>query len=462
MRPVRRHQRDLAGLRRIVKLKLHLVLRQTAAPSRSASAPAPACACADTAPESPPETPPPPLFLPGSTRHHAVHQLLAHARAHPLVVHAAVQVVRCRQVQPPQVLRLPRRQRIRMHRRNVRIGKQRQHPQRLGGLHLARKRAHRLQIEDVPPQRRRHLQMIANQPQQQLALIHIQFQPPGHALRHARALPRMVAGAAALAGIVQQRCQVQQRAVLHIAQNPPKRPAHSPIGPVCGSLQPMQRVDQHHGVLVHRVAVVRVADHQRVNPVKLRDQQLQNSQRMHRAQRVSGIGPQQNLLQMPPQRRPFLQMRRKQRQRLRHPLLARPVERASRPATSPQTAAAPPPGPAPDRPQLPVSLRPERPARFPPGSPIAGGSGRRRTFARAALPTTVQRPRRCLAGTTSSMWVRRPLHDPRMAEVEPHPVRRICRATAPRVVRSRSARSAAFAAASCACQSSVLSSRSCR
>ena len=179
--------------------------RRTAPPSRSAGAPAPACACADSAPETPAETPPPRRFLPGSSAATRVHQLLAHARAHPLVVHAAVQVVRRSQIQPPQVLRLPRRQRVRMHRLNVGVGKQRQHAQRLRRLHLARERPHRLQIEDVPPQRGGHLQMVADQSQQQLALVRIQLQPPGHALRHARALPRVIVGASALAGIVQQR-----------------------------------------------------------------------------------------------------------------------------------------------------------------------------------------------------------------------------------------------------------------
>ena len=65
--------------------------------------------------------------------------------------------------------------------------------------------------------------------------------------------------------------------------------------------------------------------------------------------------PQQNLLQMPPQRRPLLQVRRQQQA---VPARSAPRCRAPariRSAPSPQTVAAPRPGPAPDRPPAPAA-----------------------------------------------------------------------------------------------------------
>ena len=72
----------------------------------------------------------------------------------------------------------------------------------------------------------------------------------------------------------------------------------------------MQRVDQHKRMLIDGVAVIRVANHQGVNAMELRDQQLQQAQRMHR---ISGRHLQRTpvrsiALQMMPQRGPVLQV----------------------------------------------------------------------------------------------------------------------------------------------------------
>ena len=361
---------------------------------------------------------------PRQQRRHAVHQLLANPHSHALVVHAAVQIAGRGQIQPPQVLRLPRRQRVRMHRLNVRVGEQRQHAQRLQRLHLPRERPHRIQIENISPQRGAHLQMVADQPQHQLALVRIQHQPPGHVLRHLRALQRVVVAASSLPRIVQQRRQEHQLRVLHIAQYAakPSRP-HAHL-PGLRLLQPVQSIDHNQGVLIHRVAVVRIADHQRVNPVELRQQQLQNPQRVHHAQRLARKEPQQDLLHVPPQRRPLLQMRRQQRQGLRDPLLA--------PAFQPA------PAPRHRRKQLQHHVRVLGRISRPLGrfiqhrSPARHAEAHRRGLCPAPRLGKCSL-RRCgpahLARLVASGLFQHlgqaALHAARVAEVEPHPVRRL-------------------------------------
>ena len=214
----------------------------------------------------------------------------------------------------------------------------------------------------------------------------------------------------------------------------------------------MQRVDQHKRMLVHRVAVVRIANHQRIDPVKLRNQQLQHTQRMHRPQRIARMRPRQYLpadgatAPVPPPGAPTAAAA---------PATAAPPlppQRRIPSAPSPQTPAAPHPDPAPDH----VPARLVRVQHHPSCStrnPCRSASA----FRSRSQP---QQLRRRLARRNLLHHLRHPpLHTPRMTEVKPHPVRRI-RPSCGRALRS--APSIASAAASCACQSSVLSSRSCR
>jgi hypothetical protein len=66
--------------------------------------------------------------------------------------------------------------------------------------------------------------------------------------------------------------------------------------------QGMNIVDDQEGMLVDRVAMIRIANDQRVDAVELGNQQLQNAQGMHGAKRVRGVWPEQYLPQPIPQK----------------------------------------------------------------------------------------------------------------------------------------------------------------
>ena len=121
---------------------------------------------------------------------------------YPLLVDIPVELIGRRNVQSPQVLCLPRRQRIRMHGCNVGVGEQRQHAQRLVRLHLPHKRANRFRIEDVAPHRRGHLKVRLDQSHHHTAVVGIHLQPAQHALSKPSTFSRMIFADAAFAGVV--------------------------------------------------------------------------------------------------------------------------------------------------------------------------------------------------------------------------------------------------------------------
>ncbi len=167
----------------------------------------------------------------------------------------------------------------------------------------------------------------------------------------------------------------------------------------------MQRIDQHKRVLIHRVAVIRIANHQRIDPVKLRNQQLQHAQRMHRPQRHSRIPPVRISCSSRHSAGPSSRCADSNGQRLRDPLLRLPCPARTRSAPSPQTPAARPPDPAPDparrltassinpprsttrnpaaasAPVPPLAPQPQQPRRSSPcGAPPSSASRRRSTL----------------------------------------------------------------------------------
>ncbi len=115
-----------------------------------------------------------------------------------------------------------------------------------------------------------------------------------------------------------------------LPQHPTKPNRPFPHRPLVRALQPMQRIDQHKRVLIDRIPVIGIPNHQRIDPMKLRNQQLQHTERMHRPKRIPGIKTRQNSSQMMPQRRTLLQMRRQQRQPTFQPLLCIAPQSTSR------------------------------------------------------------------------------------------------------------------------------------
>src|ERR1039457_4066307 len=128
---------------------------------------------------------------------------IIHICMHPLVG-AAVQVILGPHVELPNVLRLPRRQRLRIHRLDVGISQQAQHLQALRRSHFVGKCRHRLRIENVAPQCRRHLQVTADQELNVRPLFRINVQPVHGTARNVQAGLHVIAAGYALSRVVQQ------------------------------------------------------------------------------------------------------------------------------------------------------------------------------------------------------------------------------------------------------------------
>ena len=111
----------------------------------------------------------------------------------------------------------------------------------------------------------------------------------------------VLAGAARLAGVVQQQRQQKQIEPVDLRQQ--LRQALLVV--VRGLAQAVHVVDGEEGVLVDGVAVIAVANDQRIDAVELGDQHLQNAERVHGAQRVRGVGAEQHFAQRVPEIRPF-------------------------------------------------------------------------------------------------------------------------------------------------------------
>ena len=154
--------------------------------------------------------------------------------------------------------------------------------------------------------------MQADELENRLALLGVEVQPGQECVGQLHALPGMFAGAAGLAGVVQQQRQQEEIEAVDLRQQ-----LRQPLLVVVGGLaQAVDVVDGQEGVLVDGIAVIAVANHQGVDAVELGNQHLQHAQRMHGAQRVGGVGPEQNLAQRVPQIGPLGDVDGQNRQRV--------------------------------------------------------------------------------------------------------------------------------------------------
>ena len=119
-------------------------------------------------------------------------------------------------------------------------------------------------------------------------------------LRHTGRLAGVVSGAAALSGVVEQAGKVEQGLVLDVAQDSAE--ARRPLAHGAGLrvLKAVERVNENHGVLVDGVTVVGIADHERVDAVELRKDELKDPDGVHRAERIAGMRADENLTQATP------------------------------------------------------------------------------------------------------------------------------------------------------------------
>ncbi len=109
------------------------------------------------------------------------------------------------------------------------------------------------------------------------------------------------AAAPAFAGVVQQQRKQEEIEPIDLRQQ--LRQALFVV--VRRLAQAVHVVDGQEGVFIDRVAVIAVANDQRIDAVELGDQHLQHAERVHGAQRVRGVGSEQHFAQRVPQIRPF-------------------------------------------------------------------------------------------------------------------------------------------------------------
>src|SRR5579884_2390371 len=129
--------------------------------------------------------------------------------------------------------------------------------------------------------------MIANQPTYGFALFRLKVQAGKKALTQFHALRAVVARAARFSRIVHQDGEQKQVEAVNL-----RKQRGEALFPVVRRLpQRVNIVYDEKCVLIHRIAMVRVADDQSVNAVEFRNDQLQQAQRVHRAQRVRGMRP---------------------------------------------------------------------------------------------------------------------------------------------------------------------------
>ncbi len=115
------------------------------------------------------------------------------------------------------------------------------------------------------------------------------------------ALAGVLAGAAAFAGVVQQQCQKEKIEAIDFG----KQLREAVFVVVGGLAQAVHIVDGEKGVLVDGVAVIAVADDESVDAVELGDEHLENAESVHGAERVRGVGAEQDFAQGIPQIRPL-------------------------------------------------------------------------------------------------------------------------------------------------------------
>ena len=104
-----------------------------------------------------------------------------------------------------------------MHGVDVRVGKQRQHPEFLRRANRSSEVAHRLGVKNIPAKGCTHLQVIADQVQHQVAFKAVAAQAVQDSLGKPRALSGVLTLGVAFASVVQQRSKVKQPGVLQLA-----------------------------------------------------------------------------------------------------------------------------------------------------------------------------------------------------------------------------------------------------
>ena len=133
--------------------------------------------------------------------------------------------------------------------------------------------------------------MQADELEDGLALLEVEFEAGQEAIGQLDALLRVLAGAAALAGVVQQKGEEEEIEAVDLRQQ--LRQALLVL--IGGGAQGVHVVDDQEGVLVDGVAVVAIADNESVNAVELGDEHFEHTEGVHGAQGLGRVGPEKNL-----------------------------------------------------------------------------------------------------------------------------------------------------------------------
>ena len=106
----------------------------------------------------------------------------------------------------------------------------------------------------------------------------------------------VIAGAAGLAGVVHEQREQKQVEAVDFGQEPGET-----LFPLVMRLaEGVDVIDDEEGVLVDGVAMVGVADDERVDAMEFGDEQLEDSEGVHGAQSMGGVGADQNFAQAVP------------------------------------------------------------------------------------------------------------------------------------------------------------------
>ena len=154
--------------------------------------------------------------------------------------------------------------------------------------------------------------MARHQISHRLAIHRIKIQPLRAAVGELHADLDVILARHGFTGIMQQQRQVKQFRLFEFTLQLGK--ALVPFR--FRFFQTMQMFDCQKRMLIHRVAMVKIPHHQRLNPFQLRQQKSQEAKRVHGAQSVGRMGLQQRFLQVKPQLGAPRRRRRQRRQRL--------------------------------------------------------------------------------------------------------------------------------------------------
>src|ERR1700722_10203153 len=141
--------------------------------------------------------------------------------------------------------------------------------------------------------------MMANQKKHSLTIQWIDVQPLQTGFRDLQAAGNVVFWLRALARVVQQQREIQKIRLLELFEQ--FRISLLPLG--LRFPESVEVLDGYEAVLVHREPVRIVADHERIDSPKLRQQRREHAERMHGPKRFGGVRGHQNLLQIVPKMR---------------------------------------------------------------------------------------------------------------------------------------------------------------